>query len=955
MSDKNYKGLIYKKYDKTDKGGADIAEYHNNLNDDTCLEKCNLNSNCAGIALSTPNKKDCWLKDNRMIDKKRAVNNNRIIYEKNKENIANDGFKYEKNYYIDIPGYDIKYIKQNLSDDFCLKKCNDDNNCGGIAINTNRQECWLKDNRMKTGKSNINSNRITYKKISGQKKNNNSKNINNNGTKYSVFNNVDSGGNDLRVLYGSSDDCLDKCNVLENCRGFAYEKTSNTCYIKNEGIYNARRGPNNNQDVYLKDENSHIKHIIDDNVDYSYLPNVDAGGDDLTGMNGNANDCLKKCNTLEDCRGFAYERTSNTCYIKNSGIYDSRKGKNGNQDVYLKDPNYHSKNTETINRNGVDYTLMKDTDSGGDDLTGLGGSREDCLDKCNKLEDCRGFAYDKLGNVCYIKNSGIYKSRKGDDRNQDVYLKDPDSHIKIILPTSCEYTLTDDEAQCYLNRYPDLNKAFGSYSNKLDLAKDHWKSTGCKESRNNQCPVDYKIGDYVYKGCYQDNPNDRILTKKVNNVSNIAECHKQAIDPSNLDLYFGVENNNECWLGMNIGNQDKLDNKYRVDKNICENNNNSNSIKLYEKENGEYDVNLYKRPELNRKKNFKENFDNRNIENFNDKSKVINDGYNELYNEIFCNLFQTNQGFTTCENCDLSFNNKEIWKRYEVNSDNDCLEKCSKDKMCTSYTFDRKSSTNNCMLYSTFPNEIKNNVDNINSGYSLRFPFDYNTLSDLQKKNIQKKCLNQYINNTYTKNKKINLESCIKVNDRVSYQEEEQNKENLGDIIKSQVPQDFHPFVDPLINSLPEKERKLKSTKINLDPKCVWNIYNKEGVSSNIRSMSAYNNGSNYPNVQSDPIIDKYQTNYNINNSLQNQFIEINNNSKRNDNSNSDNDLVIKEQNKILEQDFIDSIKNKENNLNKTSLIEKYSNKNNYLFNYKIIGIIIIIVILILTIIFFIK
>jgi hypothetical protein len=954
MSDKNYKGLIYKKYDRTDKGGADIAEYHNNLNDDTCLEKCNLNSNCAGIALSTPNKKDCWLKDNRMIDKKRAVNNNRIIYEKNKENIDNDGFKYEKNYYIDIPGYDIQYIRQNLSDDFCLKKCNDDNNCGGIAINTNRKECWLKDNRMKTGKSNINSNRITYKKISGQKNNNNSNttSVNRNGVNYKLTKNIDANGDDLTGLGGSREDCLDKCNDLEECRGFAYDKPGGVCYIKNSAIYNSRKGPNTNQDVYLKDPNYHSENTTTINrngVNYTVKKNTDSGGDDLTGLGGSQEDCLDKCNNLEECRGFAYDKLGNVCYIKNSGIYNSRKGNDRNQDVYLKDPNYHSKNTETINRNGVDYTFMKNTDSGGDDLTGLGGSREDCLDKCNKLEDCRGFAYDKLGNVCYIKNSGIYKSRKGDDGNQDVYLKDPNSHIKIILPTSCEYTLTDDEAQCYLNRYPDLNKAFGSYSNKLDLAKDHWKSTGCKESRNNQCPFDYKIGDYVYKGCYQDNQNDRILTKKVNNVSDIAECHKQAKDPSNLDLYFGVENNNECWLGMNIGNQDKLDNKYIVDKNKCENNNNSNSIKLYEKENGPYDENLYKRPSLNKDKNFNEKFNNTNIENFDDKSKIINDGYNELYNEIFCNLFQTNQGFTTCENCDLSFNNKEIWKRYELNSDNDCLEKCAQDKMCTSYTFDKKLSTNNCMLYSTFPNEIKKNVDNINSGYSMRFQFDYNTLSDLQKKNIQKKCLNQYINNTYTKNKKINLESCIKVN------EKNKNKENLSDIIKAQIPQNFHPFVDPQINSLPEENRKLKSTRINLDPECVWNIYNKEGVSSNIRNMSTYNNGSNYPNVQSDPIIDKYQTNYNINNGLQNQFIKINNNSKKNDNSNSDNDLVIKEQNKILEQDFIDSIKNKEKNIRNPSLIENYSNQVNYLFNYKIIGIIIIIVILILSIIFFLK
>ena len=287
-SDKNYKGLIYKKYDKADKNGADIAYYKQDLNDDFCLERCNNDSNCAGIAINT-NNKECWLKNNSMIKNKLIENTDRIIYEKNKENIYNNGFKYEKDYYIDIPEYNIKYYNENLSDDFCIKKCNDDINCGGVAMNTNRKECWLKDKSIKNGKSVKNSNRIIYKKIGGQKNNvmkdTKSKNIiieskyeNDDVTplsnSYIKFSNSDSENNDI-FNYGniSIDQCFLECNLNNNCNGFTYN--SNNCILKNKNVY-----PNGgmlkesfNNDLYVKQPADDIKKLIFDNPIYraSYI------------------------------------------------------------------------------------------------------------------------------------------------------------------------------------------------------------------------------------------------------------------------------------------------------------------------------------------------------------------------------------------------------------------------------------------------------------------------------------------------------------------------------------------------------------------------------------------------------------------------------------------------------------------------------------------------------------
>ena len=46
--------------------------------------------------------------------------------------------------------------------------------------------------------------------------------------------------------------------------------------------------------------------------------------------------------------------------------------------------------------------------------------------------------------------------------------------------------LTDKEAQCYLNRYSDLRKAFGA--NNIKAAKKHWLSNGIREKRTYECP-----------------------------------------------------------------------------------------------------------------------------------------------------------------------------------------------------------------------------------------------------------------------------------------------------------------------------------------------------------------------------------------------------------------------------------------------------------------------------------
>ena len=47
--------------------------------------------------------------------------------------------------------------------------------------------------------------------------------------------------------------------------------------------------------------------------------------------------------------------------------------------------------------------------------------------------------------------------------------------------------INDQEAQCYLNRYPDLQRQFGATN--IAAAKTHWIQYGKNEKRDKSCPV----------------------------------------------------------------------------------------------------------------------------------------------------------------------------------------------------------------------------------------------------------------------------------------------------------------------------------------------------------------------------------------------------------------------------------------------------------------------------------
>ena len=295
-------------------------------------------------------------------------------------------------------------------------------------------------------------------------------------------------------------------------------------------------------------------------------------------------------------------------------------------------------------------------------------------------------------------------------------------------------------------------------------------------------------------------------------------------------------------------------------------------------------------------------------------SPILNNGSNQLYNQTFCDLFQstTNNGFSTCDNCDFNFNDGDnVLSTSSTGGEQQCLQSCADDNFCTSYTFlgnsSSNSSSNNCTLYglnNQYPTEINTGVIGSYSGYAITDPiasYDYTKLNQTQKNNVQLKCSNQYLNNTFTpKNPTIDISSCLTFS----------NQSN-------------------------------NTTQINADPECVFNIYKENGIPVGYTKTGNYINpsGINTEAVE-DPNISNYEDVYNQYNKLKKQNSNINNVLASENNSNNQQYYSTVNINyDTLSNDFLNNIKGQGGKLANLSSqinqsiggnIESFANTNTY-------------------------
>lgn len=285
-------------------------------------------------------------------------------------------------------------------------------------------------------------------------------------------------------------------------------------------------------------------------------------------------------------------------------------------------------------------------------------------------------------------------------------------------------------------------------------------------------------------------------------------------------------------------------------------------------------------------------------------TKILTSGYNELYNEIYCNLFKNDSGYKQCQNC--NFGNLQVWKNVDSTGEVDCMTQCTNDPRCTSYSYNTTTQNHNCTKYIGFPTQVVQNIPNINSGYSLtKFKFDFNNLTPDQQENIQYKCGNQFINNTFTQeHPNVDLTECLSIN-------------NSGQI-----------------------------SQLNMDPQCVFNSYLQNNLPVNIKNTELYTdtlaNGQAIVN-KSDPVIDNQYQSYQQYYTSKNNNLELNKELIGNyGNTFSESDQIVSVNNDMLYNNFPNTL-NKNLSLTQTNSMissalgiqegfDNQNKKNNFMF-----------------------
>jgi len=167
-----------------------------------------------------------------------------------------------------------------------------------------------------------------------------------------------------------------------------------------------------------------------------------------------------------------------------------------------------------------------------------------------------------------------------------------------------------------------------------------------------------------------------------------------------------------------------------------------------------------------------------------------------LYDHIFSGLYQE-PDMKRAENS--NFNDMKAYKTTTTTGEGDCSNSCNNDTYCTSYKYNTINNDNNCILYKTFPSEIINNKPNENVGYKTNYSTNFDKLNGNAKTRIQKEITNKYINNYFNTN--LDYSSCLSIDNNDS------------------------------------------KTNINLEPKCVYNMYNNIGRGSE-KFIPKYTNNS---------------------------------------------------------------------------------------------------------------
>lgn len=98
------------------------------------------------------------------------------------------------------------------------------------------------------------------------------------------------------------------------------------------------------------------------------------------------------------------------------------------------------------------YQTFNDFDSSGNDIQQIETSNKEqgCIDACNANGDCSGYVYQPNGNLCYLKNSGMYPvGEKQFYANSGIIMGVRKPQIGSSINSSCSKTIVDVDSIQY--------------------------------------------------------------------------------------------------------------------------------------------------------------------------------------------------------------------------------------------------------------------------------------------------------------------------------------------------------------------------------------------------------------------------------------------------------------------------------------------------------------------------
>ena len=296
-----------------------------------------------------------------------------------------------------------------------------------------------------------------------------------------------------------------------------------------------------------------------------------------------------------------------------------------------------------------------------------------------------------------------------------------------------------------------------------------------------------------------------------------------------------------------------------------------------------------------------------------------------LYDHIFSGLYQE-PDMKRAENS--NFNDMKAYKTTTKTGEGDCSNSCNNDTYCTSYKYNTNNDDRNCILYNTFPSEIINNKPNTNVGYKTNYSMNFDKLNGNAKTRIQKEVANKYINNYFNTN--LDYSNCLSIDNNSSKQTGVLRSVGL------------------------RKSSTTQKTNINLDPQCVYNMYNNIGRGSEKFIPEYINNSKINEKSVSNKRLDNYyklrtdQTNAksNIvalnskNDGLSESQVSLNNRQKSNLKNSAE---AINNRQKMFYEDISSKIGPSDNNIEAFSNYESGSQNKFFIFMIIILSILFII------------